>query len=157
MANLSNIIIHCSDSTFGSAAEIRHWHLANGWKDIGYHFVILNGQIVGGSKPKALYLAALDGSIEIGRPLDGDSFLSASEVGAHALGYNATSIGICLIGKSEFTTRQMQSLLKLLVELRAQYSIPSQRIMGHYQVSKGRACPNFDVPAFINAHPELRR
>jgi hypothetical protein len=51
-------IIHCSASTQGDVAEIRRWHLARGWNDIGYHFVI---------RP--------DGEVEVGRMLH--------EIGAH--------------------------------------------------------------------------
>jgi hypothetical protein len=151
MAKLTNIIVHCSDSEFGSAAEIRRWHLENGWKDIGYHFVILNGNILSKTKNRTgLYVPSMDGNIEIGRTLDGDSLISGNEIGAHALGYNDKSIGICLIGIKTFTPKQMVSLINLLNDLRTIYRLSIGSILGHYEVSAGRSCPNFNVP-------ELRR
>lgn len=149
MAKLSNIIIHCSDSEFGSATEIRRWHLANGWKDIGYHFVIMNGLSVPDAKyQKKLYLPSLDGSIEVGRRLDGDGMITDNEVGAHALGYNAKSIGICLIGVKTFTVKQYYSLAMLVFELQLKFNIPMENVLGHYQVCANKTCPNFDVNKF---------
>lgn len=152
MAALTNIIIHCSDSEFGSSAEIRRWHLERGWKDIGYHFVILNGMIVPKTKYQLpLYVDAMDGSIEVGRKIDGDRFVTDNEAGAHALGYNSNSIGICLIGVDHFTEQQFNSLRELLRELMHTYGISKKRILGHYQTAKagGKTCPNFDVTKFL--------
>lgn len=150
MARLSNVIIHCSDSEWGSAAEIRRWHLGNGWDDIGYHFVILNGMIVPATKwQKELYLPLLDGMIEVGRRLDGDSLISGNEVGAHALGYNDKSIGICLIGVREFTKQQLWRGAQLMQALERVYGGLRDGILGHYQVSKNRTCPNFNVPQWV--------
>jgi len=144
MAKISNIVIHCSDSAFGNANEIRRWHKEKGWNDIGYHFVILNGMIF-----KDTIFHSLDGSIECGRPVDGNMFLTGNEIGAHALGYNNNSIGICLIGKNEFTKNQMIALRMLVKELVFKYDIDIYGVMGHNETESGRAqgktCPNFDV------------
>lgn len=139
---LADIIVHCSDSDFGSAAEIRRWHLEKGWRDIGYHFVIGNGR-----PHPDLYIPSIDGSVEVGRTLDGDSFISENEVGAHALGYNDTSIGICLIGKTRFSERQFGTLFSLLHELRKRFSIENEAVLGHYEtpLSHGKTCPNIDM------------
>ena len=142
MAKLTNIIVHCSDSTFGSAALIRQWHLERGWKDIGYHFVISNG------KPASdLTIPRMDGNIETGRAINGDSLISGNEIGAHALGYNDKSIGICLIGVQSFSVAQMQSLEELVTELCIRFKIPSSAVLGHYETAQagGKTCPNFDV------------
>ena len=48
MRKISKIIIHCSATPEGkdfTVQQIRQWHTApkpkgNGWRDIGYHFVI---------------------------------------------------------------------------------------------------------------------
>jgi hypothetical protein len=144
MSQISHIIVHCSDSEFGSAALIRSWHLARGWRDIGYHKVVLNGRRHAGE-----YSAHDDGLIEPGRPLDGDNFIGPEEVGAHCLGYNARSIGICCIGKTEFSNPQALALIELLIELREQHKIPVERILGHCETESGRAegktCPNMDM------------
>ncbi|MBT9170627.1 MAG: hypothetical protein DDT18_00971 [Actinobacteria bacterium] len=140
----TNIILHCSDSEWGSAREIRKWHLARGWRDIGYHFIILNGRVL-----SRLYLPALDGSVECGRMLNESLTVEADEVGSHALGYNNRSIGICLIGKTQFTSQQLSSLISLLKDLVKRYKIKVENILGHYETKSGReqgkTCPNFDV------------
>lgn len=148
MAKLTNIVIHCSDSEFGSAAEIRRWHLANGWKDIGYHFVILNGYLVAKTASQTeLRVELLDGSIEVGRFLDGDNVINGREIGAHALGYNDKSIGICLIGKKDFTDAQFGSLALLLHELMGKFNIDRSLVWGHYDLAN-KSCPNFNVQQF---------
>lgn len=139
---IENIIIHCSDSEWGSVNEIRKWHIQRGWKDIGYHFVILNGNI---DSDAVVDFPPLDGSIEVGRPLNEDSFLDDTEVGAHALGYNHKSVGICLIGKDRFTTKQMSSLEKLLGYMLKIWKLQPSVVLGHYEVDKNKTCPNFNV------------
>ena len=44
MREISKIILHCSDSEWGSASVIDQWHKERGWTEIGYHYVITNGQ-----------------------------------------------------------------------------------------------------------------
>ena len=151
MGKISNIIIHCSDSEFGSASEIRRWHLKRGWSDIGYHFVILNGLLVPRTGyQQRLFLATMDGNIEAGRKIDGDNWVSENEQGAHTLGLNASSIGICLIGTNQFTVRQMNALKALVTELLLHYGLTPKAVLGHYETPKagGKTCPNFDVKAW---------
>ena len=76
MRFISEIIIHCSatkETLDFNVNDLRRWHKAQGWKDVGYHFVI-----------------TLDGTIEQGRALE--------EIGSHTKGHNAHSIGIVYIG-----------------------------------------------------------
>jgi len=143
MAKLTNIILHCSDSKHGSSAEIRRWHLQNGWRDIGYHFVIANGY----TRPN-FYIPSLDGSLEVGRYLDGDSLISGNEIGAHALGYNDKSIGICMIGIDRFTVKQFWTAKETIEFLIKHYGLKVEDLMGHYEVQRGRACPNVDMDWF---------
>ncbi len=138
--NWKNIIIHCSDSLWGSEEEIKKWHLERGWVNTGYHFVINNGWI----KPD-LYLFSMDGSVEVGRQIDGDLFVSDNEIGAHALGYNKDSIGICLIGKDVFTSSQLNSLIYLVEDLCIKFSIKISNVKGHRDIDNKKTCPNFDV------------
>ena len=139
------IVIHCSatspDMDIG-ANEIRRWHTdpppsGRGWKDIGYAEVIRR-----------------DGTAEPGRNLD-DAVPSANEVGAHVLGFNGRSVGICLIGgidrhgKSEnnFTGAQFSSLRLILRFYKALF--PEALIVGHHELDKKKDCPSFDVQAWL--------
>lgn len=140
------IIVHCSD-TYASmdigVKEIREWHLARGWRDIGYALVIRR-----------------DGTVERGRDLDQDDDIF-DEVGAHARGFNRQSIGICLVGgKSDhcgpefnFTRAQMDALETTLTWIRARF--PGIAVIGHRDVPGAhKACPSFDVGAWWYNQPQ---
>ncbi|HEY7821784.1 MAG TPA: N-acetylmuramoyl-L-alanine amidase [Acidimicrobiia bacterium] len=118
---VDTIVIHCTDSPQGrgdTAATVHAWHLARGWAGIGYHYVILE-----------------DGTVERGRPL--------YWVGSHARGNNAHSIGICLIGRDEFTEKQIDALRAMVNRLLLTY--PGAEVCGHRDLDNGKTCPNFDV------------
>lgn len=122
MRPIDDAIIHCSatpnDRDIG-AAEIKIWHTeGNGWRDIGYHFVIRR-----------------DGTLELGRPLE--------QVGAHVAGKNTRSIGICLIGDDQFTEAQFRTLTNLLLVLKIFF--PSMKVSGHNDWTNAKTCPNFNV------------
>ena len=133
MRKINKIIIHCSATPEGrhhTAKDIDSWHRAQGWKGIGYHYVIL-----------------LDGTVETGRP--------ESEIGAHTTGHNSDSIGICYIGgvnqemnpKDTRTAEQRESMRKLVRELLLKY--PLATIHGHREFAN-KACPSFDVAELIH-------
>src|SRR5580692_5221603 len=105
------IIIHHSDSAYGSAAIMDQWHRARGFDELGYHFVIGNGTNSG------------DGQIEVGPRWPKQKW------GAHdnALDnrYNTNGIGICLVGNfndTRPTPKQLHSLLRLVVYLMRTYN-----------------------------------
>ena len=136
MRQIDILIVHCSDSEFGDAETVRKWHTdpkprGNGWDDIGYHFVVLNGR----RKSRAVYVPEDDGLIETGRPLD--------TVGAHCRGHNTRSVGVCLVGKHHFTANQ---LLKALPDIIAVIGAPRKIVIkGHYEYDSGKTCPNIDM------------
>ena len=140
---IEEIWIHCSASTWGCAEVFRQWHRARGWRDVGYHFVILNGRPYAG----VTRWPFLDGAIEPGRPLDDDPIFEAHEVGAHVAGRNARSIGICLVGDDRFTDRQLLSLRSLVRELGGHFGVPvPQRVYGHYEdPNTSKTCPNIPM------------
>lgn len=129
MRKITEIIIHCSATKKGmdyTVSDIDRWHRAQGYRKIGYHFVIYR-----------------DGSIHVGR--------SKSEVGAHCIGHNSISIGICYVGglsadgkpKDTRTPQQKDSLLALIEQLKEEF--PGVSIHGHNEFAN-KACPCFRVP-----------
>lgn len=110
-------IVHCSDSHFGDVCEIRKWHLARGFNDVGYHFIIRT-----------------DGEIELGRTLD--------IVGAHCKGKNQNSIGTCLIGKNKFTDKQYEALKRIHIMLENLF--PDIQLKAHFEFNHHKTCPNFN-------------
>lgn len=114
------IIIHHSATIQGNVEIFQRCHRERGWEDIGYHFVITNGN----SGP--------DGEIQIGRPLE--------KIGAHAKGRNHNSVGICLVGEDQFTAKQKDSLIRLLAKLCAEYNleISEKTIQAHHERCPGQ-------------------
>lgn len=129
MRSINQIIIHCSATREGkdyTVADITRWHKARGWRTIGYHFVIYR-----------------DGSVHKGRNLE--------EIGAHCVGHNAHSVGICYIGglsadgktsKDTRTQEQRTALRKLVEDL--QQLFPGATLHGHREFAN-KSCPCFDV------------
>ena len=132
MRQIREAIVHCSASTFGSAAVIDEWHKERGWSGIGYHFVICNGSLTKGE-----YDPELDGLVQYGRGIE--------RAGAHAKGHNSHSIGICLIGVRSFTGKQLLALKQLLLQLMERYCLTPDDIHCHYEYNHSKTCPNLDV------------
>jgi len=139
MANIKRLVIHCSDSMWGDVEVIRQWHKQRGWKDIGYNAVILNGYR-GSHSP---FDPKVDGLVELGRGLNFDPILEGNEIGAHAMGFNSESIGVCLIGTGTYTVSQVQALeafCVLWIKV-----VPGIQIVGHYELDRRKTCPNMDM------------
>lgn len=129
MRTINKIILHCTATPEGrhtTVEDIRLWHKAQGWSDIGYHYVVY-----------------LDGSIHTGRPIE--------VAGAHTKGLNKNSIGVVYVGgidamnfkpKDTRTDKQKEALDCLLNELLGTYK--GATLHGHNEFA-AKACPSFDV------------
>lgn len=157
MTTWKRIIVHHSASEFGTRRLIDEWHYARGFNGCGYHFVVLNGILTGEDWKAGHRFLSLVGSIECGRPIDGDRWVEANEVGAHALGLNADSIGICLIhDKEPHGEPQLSALYTLCRELCVKFNISPEDAWGHYEVDKKKPlCPGIDMAAFRAKLKEL--
>jgi N-acetylmuramoyl-L-alanine amidase len=144
MREVKKIILHCSDSDYGTASLIRKWHTKErGWSDIGYHYVITNG-VQESCRP---YKPEDDGVIQDGRPLEIQ--------GAHVKGHNSDSIGICLIGTHHFTAKQLYDALPTLLQiLLATYELTYADVYGHNEFDPHKTCPNFNVNTLRNLFKE---
>ena len=132
--DVTHLVVHCSATPPDqkiSAAEIRHWHLKRGWRDIGYHFVILR-----------------DGTLQTGRQL--------STQGAHTKGHNRNTWGVCLVGgidnqhepANNFTPPQF-AMLRAVYDLLGRKA-PGLRMCGHRDFAGvTKACPSFDVATWM--------
>lgn len=130
------IAVHCSatrPSQQVDVEDLRKWHKAKGWSDVGYHWIVTR-----------------KGVIQRGRP--------ENRVGAHVEGFNAVSIGVCLVGgvseddftkpENNFTPQQFAALARLLSVLKKKY--PNAVIQGHRDFPNvAKACPSFDVREWL--------
>jgi len=137
------LFFHCSDYPYGNIEQIRAWHKARGWKDIGYNGLIYNGRVHSDN-----YDESKDGLFVEARSMDFSEYVESEEIGAQVLGYNNKSLGVCLIGKDKFTIKQFQtagSIAAIFIKIN-----PEIKIMGHYEspTAGGKTCPNFDMNIF---------
>lgn len=161
--SINLLVIHCSATPSGKPLQrgepgkpgflnapqvINAWHAARSFKrqlaaqtafnptlpSIGYHYVI-----------------DLTGEVWTGRGQD--------EIGAHAQGYNANSLGICLVGGIErdgrYTPKQWASLEKVVQMLCAEHGIaarPPRRVLlapGQWAIERG-VCGHRDLSPDTN-------
>ena len=125
------IIVHHTQRNEDSPSWVRFRHKYNReWEDIGYHFLIGN---------PGPYTE--DGKLYEGR--------SEELVGAHALGHNKNSIGICLIGDFDVfmpSEKQLKTLILFLREKIKQYGIPVENVKGHRELPNvKKTCPGKNV------------
>lgn len=139
MRKITEIILHCSATQEGKdfrAADIDRWHRQKGWKCIGYNYVI-----------------DLDGKIEVGRSLEMS--------GAHTIGHNDKSIGICYIGgvdsnknpKDTRTIQQKESMFELVKQLLLKFNLTIKDVHCHNEFAN-RACPSFKIEQFRKEYEE---
>ena len=100
-STIDMIVLHHADAKSCTANQIHWWHICRGYSGIGYHYFV-NKQ----------------GEVYKGRP--------DNVIGAHAKGYNSTSIGICFEGaftKETMSEVQVQAGKELVAYLKKQYNI----------------------------------
>ena len=129
----NRIIVHCaatpdykeSDKDFDrfGASDVKKWHIERGFKNIGYHFVIRR-----------------TGVIELGR--------APEYQGAHTMGHNTNSIGVCYIGTKRPTPKQISSLLNIYVLMFKDCRIRFSDWYGHHEFTDMKECPGFSMDIF---------
>ncbi len=141
-----HIVIHHSATEVGSADIFDEAHRDRGWDELGYHFVIDNGN--GGP----------NGKVEVG------SRWKKQKWGAHCGGtpnneYNNHGIGICLVGNFQNhmpTQSQLSALKRLVTYLVVEYDIPMSEIIGHRDApNASTACPGRLLHNYV--HGDFKR
>ena len=129
MRSIKFIIVHCDaimPHQHNTIEKIDNYHKSKGWKGVGYHEYVRR-----------------DGTVEHGRRLE--------EVGAHCVGHNRYSIGVCYEGGLDSagkdadtrTPQQVKALRELIERLHAYF--PNALIVGHHDLNPTKPCPCFDV------------
>lgn len=150
MARMKYLVIHCTATPEGrevTAADIRHWHTdpvakgGRGWKQVGY-----------------TDLFHLDGTRERLVDNNEDAEVDPWEVTNGAAGYNSVSRHIVYAGgcsedgKSAKDTRTEAQKTALTQYVREFYErFPQVRIVGHRELNPKKACPSFDVQAWLRS------
>ena len=131
-ADIRYLVVHCSDTPDEdglTARDIHAMHLGFGWDGAGYHAIITR-----------------DGICHPGRP--------EYWQGAHVKGRNHDSVGVCLIGRHNFTPDQFAALEALLLTWSGRY--PNAEVVGHRDIQQThKTCPNFDAGNWWAEHNPL--
>lgn len=142
------VVIHHSATEHGNASLFDSAHRGKGWDELGYHFVITNGN--GGA----------DGVVEIGPRWQRQKW------GAHCKSpdnmYNRFGVGICLVG--DFgnhlpSARQLASLDRLTRFLCSRYGIVPENVIGHRDAPQAATeCPGDALERYLKQElrPSLR-
>jgi len=105
------VVHHTATSKDKTVEDIRQMHYANGWSDIGYHYVVRYGEVLDG-RPVGL-------------------------VGAHAYGHNTGSIGITTVGNwsiEPMPAETFEALTDMLTELCIDYNLHPAAIRAHREL-----------------------
>ena len=140
------LVIHCTATPEGrevSSTEIRRWHTSpppagRGWKQVGY-----------------TDLFHLDGRVERLVKNNEDAQVDPWEMTNGASGYNSVSRHIVYVGgcdkagkpRDTRTATQREALKRYVQDFHGRF--PQIRIVGHHDLNPGKACPSFDVAAWL--------
>ena len=108
------VVHHSASDKHVCCDDIRKWHIERGWDDIGYHWLVNQEGEVTQGRVEAL-------------------------PGAHALGLNFKSLGVCCIGHYEQESpseNMIKALVDTLTRLCYKYNLGTERIIGHSDVFK---------------------
>jgi N-acetylmuramoyl-L-alanine amidase len=132
MSKINKVTVHITASNDNATIEqIRAGHIARGFTDIGYH-----------------WLVDRKGVVHKGR--------SENLTGAHVAGYNTGNIGISYIARGSdtepnakygkfMTPEQQIALEQKVADILYRYDLSTDDIYGHNDFNKGKACPCFQV------------
>jgi N-acetyl-anhydromuramyl-L-alanine amidase AmpD len=120
MREIAALVIHHA-AAVTTLEEIDRWHLARGWRGVGYHYVIES-----------------DGRLRLGR--------REHEVGAHARGRNQDTIGICVAvdARDGIPSEAWDQLVTLTRDLVRRYALTVDDVIPHFAVSD-TLCPAFPI------------
>lgn len=181
MSALKYLIIHCTSTPKGrsvSSTEIEQWHLGPApQKDGSFIYkgksypslaalppdkigAVSITKLIGRGWTRVGYrdMIHINGTLQNLTPYKDDDVVDPWEVTNGVAGINSVSAHIVYVGgkdakmKKDEDTRTpeqlavMEAYVKKLISL-----VPGILVAGHYQFDKKKACPSFDVPAWLES------
>jgi hypothetical protein len=149
MRKLEYLVIHCTATPAGrevSSEEIRRWHTSpppegRGWSQVGYTDIY-----------------HINGGVERLVQNNDDGFVDPWEVTNGVAGKNSICKHIVYAGgmtadnKKPFDSRsfaQQESMKRDILAFHKKF--PEVKIVGHRYFDNGKACPSFDVQAWLKS------
>lgn len=120
---IDTIIVHCSASDRpedDDISVIKDWHIKRGFAEVGYH-----------------YFVKRDGTIQKGRDM--------YKIGAHCIGHNLYSVGICVAGNHIFSDDALKGLYTIIKNTMYRVNVKKERVLPHSYFDKQKTCPNFSL------------
>lgn len=132
---VTRVFLHCSawdNAAFNGTAlveEINRWHIAQGWRGVGYHFLIDK-----------------QGHVATGRPLEETP---AAQLGPDKMG-NVATIAIMTQGLWHFTEASLKTLTVLCKAIDDEYTLNRETVTfhGHCEIDP-KPCPVFDYKGLL--------
>lgn len=155
MRRIAHLINHWTvTSAYSTVEELRQMHKAKGWRDIGYHRVILhpNSKEFNGVVPVKWWEL-----VKQGRDLDQDLYIEQNEVGAHTLYYNENSVGIVVVGHPSYKMDPLQREALIMTnltfghrfKLNLRDTINGKPVLGGHRDFNATQCPGDEVYEII--------
>lgn len=152
MRRIEKIINHWSATDkYADVAFIRQIHKQKGWRDIGYHRVILHPKSTEfRGKPAPTEWWHL---VKKGRYLNDDLYLEQNEVGAHTLYYNSVSVGVCTIGHPSYPLDPLQKQAVIMTNtiLCNRYELILSQALGVHRDFNATQCPGDEIAKIIQS------
>jgi len=137
--NIRGVVVHCTATQNFKpvdAHEIDWWHAKRGFKRSPKICNLFNADLIAFGYH---FLIQPDGAILSGRAI--------WETGAHAKGWNRSTVGIAMVGTDEFTDEALSRLWETVLSL--SLILPHKPVpflCGHRDLPDvHKACPGFDV------------
>jgi hypothetical protein len=156
------IVVHHFASHWGNYQACYDWHVhGNGWRDVGYHYIVNNGFPTYKSYQSGKKVSGWDGKVETGRKPD-------TSVGAHVKegSMNTRSIGVSCVGNFDTYApgkKQWDALIELLAQLCFKHNIQTAEIYYHrdWAINKAtgkpyKSCPGNKFPSRAQLRKEVR-
>lgn len=132
---VTRVFLHCTASDnralvgVGLVEEINRWHIQNGWRGVGYHFLIDK-----------------EGSVMTARAIEETP---AAQLGPDNMG-NVATIAFSVHGLWDFTTASLQSAVAMCKSIDAAYKTAGKPVTfhGHKELDP-RPCPVFDYKSLL--------
>jgi N-acetylmuramoyl-L-alanine amidase len=167
------IVVHVSDSFWGSSTEIEKWHTFP--RDNGDGTATYLGRRYPSRDDLPLSVRREQGNgwssigyhrvVTNGYPLWNDwnsktyriewdgkvaDSLPEEQAGIHAAGYNNNSLSICYIGRGRdpITPKQRGALAREIYRWLWKYDLRVNNVLGHYELDPRKTCPNMDMDLF---------
>lgn len=146
---IQGVVFHYTDSgPETTVADVRSWHVkGRGWRDIGYHRVILHPESREFQRPPRNWWDL----VKVGRHLNDDSFIDANEIGAHEPAANRTMPGVAVVNRPGLKLHPLQeeAIIQVAKIFASRFKYPIRNTHIHRDF-RATGCPGEEIARLVN-------